>query len=101
MSWYGLASFSRDGVSVTVDTAMLDELLQNEDFVDCMKIDVEGAELEVLRGAKSTLKKTKYLVLELSRDVNEILKELQKEGFKCWKMHFTTYIVCRQFAIRD
>jgi FkbM family methyltransferase len=100
-SWYGSASFLCNGVSVTVDTVTLDELLQNEDFVDCMKFDVEGAELEVLRGAKSTLKKTKYLVLELSRDVNEILKELQKEGFKCWKTHFTTYIACRQFAIRD
>jgi len=100
-SWYGLASFARDGVSVTVGAATLDELLQNEDFVDCMKIDVEGAELEVLRGAKSILKKTKYLVLELSRDVNKILKELQKEGFKCWKTRFMTYIVCRQSAIRD
>jgi FkbM family methyltransferase len=101
MLWYGLASFLRDGVSVTVDTITLDELLQNEDFVDCMKIDVEGAELEVLRGTKSTLKKTKYLVLELSSDVNKVLKELQKEGFECWKTHFTTYMACRQSAIRD
>jgi FkbM family methyltransferase len=100
-SWYGLASFLRDGVGVTVNTATLDELLKNEDFVDCMKIDVEGAELEVLRGARSILKRTKYLVLELSCNVNEILKELRDVGFECWKAHFTTYIKCRQSIIHD
>jgi FkbM family methyltransferase len=95
-SWYGSASFLCNGMSVTVNATTLDELLQSEDSVSCMKIDVEGAELEVLRGAKNILQKTKYLILELSYNVNEILRKLQEAGFKCIKAHFTTYVICVQ-----
>ncbi|WP_448577435.1 FkbM family methyltransferase [Thermosphaera sp.] len=51
-SWYGLAFVSRYGGNIVVNSITLDELLKNETSIDCIKIDVEGAELEVLRGAK-------------------------------------------------
>jgi uncharacterized protein (UPF0335 family) len=64
---------------------------------------VEGAELRVLQGAKKVLKRTRYIILELSRDIKEILRELQGSGFKCEKARFSTYIICRQnrFSVKN
>ena len=41
----------------------LDDVLPNESTVHFIKIDVEGAEFDVLKGAKQTLLKNKPLVL--------------------------------------
>ena len=54
-----------------------------------MKIDVQGFELEVLKGSSSTLKKTKYIIIEVSNDEiyfkqplsNEIIKYLNSNNF--------------------
>ncbi len=43
----------------------IDELLPDEGDVDLMKIDIEGAEVEIMPGASSWLKRTRNLVLEL------------------------------------
>ena len=101
--WYGLVSAFRNGVNIIVDATTLDELLQAEDQIDCIKIDVEGAELRVLQGAKKVLKRTRYIILKLSRDIKEILRELQGSGFKCEKARFSTYIICRQnrFSVKN
>jgi len=99
--WYGLVSVSRYGVNMVVNSTTLDELLKSEVSIDCIKIDVEGAELEVLRGAKDVLKRTKYLVIEVSRNIDEILKYLEKTGFKCKKAHFTTYVLCKRSEVNN
>lgn len=56
--------------------------------VDLIKIDVEGFEMNVLRGAKDTLKKCKFLMIELNNNSKkynssnaEIEKYLQDLGF--------------------
>lgn len=51
--------------SYVVDTVTVDSLVKDEglDRVDWVKIDVEGHEVHVLRGARSTLKKFKPVVL--------------------------------------
>jgi FkbM family methyltransferase len=67
---YGYASAVREGSkSILVKAIPLDELLRDVDHIDIIKIDVEGAEYEVLKGAKDILKKTKCLVIELTRNV--------------------------------
>jgi len=51
----------------------LDDVLQKTSgVIDVLKIDVEGFELNVLRGAKASLARTKFVILEvaLSRDHN-------------------------------
>ncbi|MCB0417140.1 MAG: FkbM family methyltransferase [Bdellovibrionaceae bacterium] len=48
---------------IPVRTVALDHLLQPEFRVDLLKIDVEGAELEVLRGAFNTLKKWRPITI--------------------------------------
>jgi FkbM family methyltransferase len=65
------ASFIRDTNievnEITVDVKTLDSITQDKVF-DFIKIDVEGFELEVLKGGVNTLSKTKYLVVEMSPD---------------------------------
>lgn len=49
-----------------VPLVTLDSILQAHDGSVGLKIDTEGAELEVLRGAKKTLDRAQFVVLELS-----------------------------------
>ena len=57
-----------------------------KDRYDLIKIDTEGSELNILKGASKTLKKTKYLILEIySIDKNKINTYLRKKGFKIVK----------------
>ena len=70
-----------------MDVVTLDSLNLKGDFV---KIDVQGAELDILQGGKETLKDTKFLLLELSfLDYNvgaplidEVLRETYDQGFR-------------------
>lgn len=67
----------------------LDELLVNEQEISLIKIDVEGAELKVLHGAKNILKKTKTLLLEVHQDdiwpeIRKIL--LEDNAFECYNV---------------
>ncbi|MCC6004377.1 MAG: FkbM family methyltransferase [Thermofilum sp.] len=101
LSLYGLASVARNGLNFTVEAFTLDDLLHNENRIDLIKIDVEGAELEVLKGAQKVLRKTRYIVLELSHNVSEILRILQETGFICKKARFTTYILCERKEPRN
>lgn len=54
----------------TVDLMSLDEFIIKHgiDFIDILKIDTEGAEELVLKGAKKTLKNTHFLILECAMD---------------------------------
>lgn len=50
---------------VDVDVVPLDELTQDLPRIDLLKIDVEGFEVEALRGAPQTLSRTRYLLIEI------------------------------------
>jgi FkbM family methyltransferase len=69
------ASFIRDTNievnEITVDVKTLDSITQDKVF-DFIKIDVEGFELEVLKGGVNTLSKTRYLLVEMSPDSSVI-----------------------------
>lgn len=67
---------------VEVDTLdnILSELGINK--VDFLKIDIEGAEVMAFKGMVNTLKRTKYLFIELRRETLWLLEEFQRLGFK-------------------
>ena len=76
----------KDG-DVEVKMTTLDRLIADRiDHVDILKIDVEGYEHDVLLGAKSTLAKTRFLLLEVarsrSRPFSETISLLNNENFK-------------------
>ena len=58
-------SFS-DGQPREISVITLDEALSGSSGPYLVKVDVQGAELEVLRGAEKILKDTEYIILEVS-----------------------------------
>jgi FkbM family methyltransferase len=57
---------SKRSSCIEVNMVTLDSVLTNEDHIDVIKIDVEGAEPLVLEGAKETLKRTEIVIVEAS-----------------------------------
>ena len=69
---------------VEVEMKPLDEII-NEESIDLMKIDVEGAEDLVLEGARNCLKRTKMVIIERSESLPKAYKILKEESFKLRK----------------
>jgi len=93
-SFYGYASIIRESEEkLTVKAMTLDEILQKVDSIDLVKIDVEGAEREVLIGARESLNRIKYIIVELSCNIREVLRFLTQHEFKFKKFKFTTYLL--------
>ena len=62
---------------------MVNKYLASEARIRLLKIDVEGAEVEVLKGAESTLNRTQWLVLEVKkRTIDTCRALLKKKEFK-------------------
>lgn len=79
-----------------VTCATLDSL-QEELFAlnaPLLKIDVQGAELLALRGAKEFLKRCKFVLLEVALEASydgnahiaEVMVAMQSAGFTCWEI---------------
>ena len=68
--------------TITVPVKPLDDLVK-EDNVLLVKIDVEGAEPEVLAGGKKTISKARYLLIEAH--TGEALQLLQRELGPGWR----------------
>jgi len=66
-----------------VSMAPLDDFTENLERLDWLLIDVEGYEVEVLKGAMKTLKKTKRAIVEISYENQDTVMDLMSsEGFK-------------------
>jgi FkbM family methyltransferase len=69
---------------IEVEMKPLDEII-NEESIDLIKIDVEGAEDLVLQGARNCLKRTKMVIIERSESFTKAYRILKEEGFKLKK----------------
>lgn len=71
----------------------LDTIVKGKKFPlpDLIKMDVQGAEADIIEGASHTLEICKYLIVELQTEqynkdaplANESIKRIEKAGFKC------------------
>jgi len=83
-----------DAGIIMVRRRTLDDFLEDicQDRVDMIKIDVEGAELQVLRGAARTLSRNKEIVLlidvhpRLGVAAKEVCDFLNEDGFTIYQM---------------
>ena len=93
---YGMASMRKsEGSFISTKAMPLDSICGSYSTIKMLKIDVEGAEYQVLCGASETLKKTKYVILEWSENYDKIVRLLRGEGFSIHNLSFTTHI-CAQ-----
>eukprot|EP00559_Dactyliosolen_fragilissimus_P008314 CAMPEP_0184860968 /NCGR_PEP_ID=MMETSP0580-20130426/5748_1 /TAXON_ID=1118495 /ORGANISM="Dactyliosolen fragilissimus" /LENGTH=345 /DNA_ID=CAMNT_0027358269 /DNA_START=41 /DNA_END=1078 /DNA_ORIENTATION=+ len=70
--------FYKDEKPIIRNTTKLDTILKNEmEYVDILKLDVQGAELRVLSGASDTLKRATFVQMEVS-----IVE--YNQGGACW-----------------
>jgi len=82
---YGTPSIKREYKEVVeVEMKPLDEII-NEESIDLIKIDVEGAEDLVLEGARNCLKRTKMVIIERSESFPKAYRILKEENFKLRK----------------
>ncbi len=70
------------GDVITIEGMRLDTLLAKHSIIDLVKIDVEGAELDVVRGMSAILKKTQRIIIEVPRakekDITNALKDFSR-----------------------
>ena len=70
-------------------TDKLDSIFKNNEIFDLIKIDVQGSELEIIKGGNDTVKKTRFLILELQISeynegapmINEVVSYLKDLNF--------------------
>lgn len=85
----GVASLEKkDGAQVIkVPVQTLDELLAGTS-VDLIKIDVEGHELEVFKGAAKTLETVSHILFEdFDGEKSEVVAFLRDHGFQVFRIH--------------
>lgn len=65
----------------TVDTLMT---INNLTKIDLLKIDIEGAEVEILRNNNTWLNKVDCIIIEIHKpyDITDLIKDVEKFGFK-------------------
>jgi FkbM family methyltransferase len=87
-------SDSKSNNTIIVPVKKLDDFTKNFNIIDLIKIDVEGYELFVLKGAIATLRKTKKIIFEsdsrLQNNYNykttDIINFLKNENFVIYKI---------------
>lgn len=81
-----------------IKSVTLDELLENLGIknVEWIKIDVEGAELDVLQGGESFLQNSKNLKIIIEVSSSKTLEYLQKKGFQVKQLSSSYYFVFKK-----
>lgn len=81
-------SIFSDTNQVKIPSVRLKDMIEKESKIDLLKIDIEGAEYEVLKDCSSSLQKVKNIIIEYHSYVNsdqklsEILEILEKNNFR-------------------
>ena len=81
-----LGATQAGGRQVQVETTTLKDLLADYPTVALMKMDIEGAELDALRGAGSDLQKVNVILFEILDDNSKVPDYLNSMGFDISKL---------------
>ena len=95
--------------TTTVDRLIFDNAALRPELLDCLVIDVQGAELKVLRGARRTLGNCRFVFAEVSDgglyvgdcSLQEIVDELKPYGFKLRQLGMNIHKWGNALFIRD
>lgn len=74
----------RSGIAVTVGTVALDSLERTHSTPDLVKLDLEGGELDALRGGKSLLSSDRLSCLLVEDRSTEVAELLEDAGFSLY-----------------
>ncbi|MEQ8556265.1 MAG: FkbM family methyltransferase [Cyclobacteriaceae bacterium] len=81
-------AFISEGGDVTVDSVRLKDLLKTFDRIDLLKMDVEGAEFDLIRDCKEELYRVDKLFVEIhtfsgqQQHMAELLTSIESSGFR-------------------
>ena len=91
---------------VTVSQVRLDDLLRDVDDVSLLKVDVEGHELQVLKGASNVLERHRPTVVAEIEDrhmhggtVGDVVDYMAAAGYVCHAIHGSRLIDWRDFDL--
>ncbi len=77
-----------EGEKIHIPSVRLRDILEKESYIDFLKMDIEGAETEVLRDCKDVLHKADHLFIEyhtfngMAQELDEVLKIFTDNGFR-------------------
>lgn len=97
-TWSSVQYAKEGTIQMSVPSITLDQIMQNDDIqeVDLLKIDVEGHELEVLRGANRFLDICKHIAMETHEREggppnSQITEALKEHGFKVQLVRYSDF----------
>jgi FkbM family methyltransferase len=76
-------------IKFNIEVDLLDNIIDDKEYFNFIKIDVEGSELDVINGGINTIKKCEYIMIEVSLIefnkgaplANQVIKKLESIGF--------------------
>jgi FkbM family methyltransferase len=80
--------------SIDVEMRTIDSIAEHEPYLTLLKIDTEGYDEKVLEGARNTLQKTRYVIVETNTDA--IRDRLTRFGFACETLHPFEYLLAKR-----
>ena len=83
----------QSNIARDIPISSLDEEMKDVKRILCMKLDVQGYELKVLRGGEETLEKTEFILLEMSNH------KLYKDG--CQYYEVDEFLRQKGFVLAD
>ena len=92
------SAVTRASKIIETEAITLDEIAEMYDFIKLLKVDTEGYDLKVLKGAYHTLRKTSCIVVEQSN--NHVRKLLAGLGFRLYFLTSSRYLVAINKKIR-
>ncbi len=84
----GAISQTSNETSIKVKAVRLKNLIEKEEVIDLLKMDIEGAEVEVILDCKDVLSRINHIFIEYhsyhnsSQDIDKIISVLNENGFR-------------------